>query len=105
MPAGQRAHTATADRSTPLARATAAVAAAGSLAADLGRDDLTQRLAATAARLEQPGISVLVVGEFKQGKSTLVNELLGGAVCPVDDDLSTSALTHLRYSKGPWGIA
>ncbi len=105
MPAGQPAHPTTADRSAPRARATAAVAAAGSLAADLRRDDLAQRLAATAVRLEQPGVSVLVVGEFKQGKSTLVNELLGRAICPVDDDVATAALTHLRYSREPWGNA
>lgn len=38
-----------------------------------------------------------VVGEFKQGKSSLVNGLLGRTICPVDDDLATSAITLVRY--------
>ena len=40
-----------------------------------------------------------VVGEFKQGKSSLVNALLGSSVCPVDDDLATSAITLVRYGE------
>ena len=42
---------------------------------------------------------VCVVGEFKQGKSSLVNGLLGQAICPVDDDLATSAITLVRYGE------
>ncbi len=41
---------------------------------------------------------MLVVGEFKQGKSTLVNALVGAEVCPVDDDISTAVPTALRWS-------
>jgi hypothetical protein len=40
-----------------------------------------------------------VVGEFKQGKSSLVNGLLGQSVCPVDDDLATSAITLVRHGE------
>ena len=50
------------------------------------------------ARLRRPATVVCVVGEFKQGKSSLVNALLGQAVCPVDDDLATSAITLVRYA-------
>jgi hypothetical protein len=42
-----------------------------------------------------------VVGEFKQGKSSLVNALLGQGVCPVDDDIATSANTFVRYAERP----
>jgi hypothetical protein len=42
---------------------------------------------------------VCVVGEFKQGKSSLVNGLLGQAICPVDDDLATSAITLVRFGE------
>jgi hypothetical protein len=38
-----------------------------------------------------------VVGEFKQGKSALINGLLGTAVCPVDDDLATTTVTVVRH--------
>jgi len=61
------------------------------------RPDLAQRATAAAARLKRPSTVVCVVGEFKQGKSSLVNGLLGRTICPVDDDLATSAITLVRY--------
>jgi hypothetical protein len=65
----------------------------------LGRTDLAGRATAAAARLDRPGTIVCVVGEFKQGKSSLVNAMLGQQVCPVDDDLATSAITLVRYGE------
>ncbi len=64
-----------------------------------GRDDLTARLAAARRRLDDPAFRVLVVGEFKQGKSSLVNALLNAPVCPVDDDIATSAPTAVQYAE------
>ena len=71
----------------------------------LDRADLAGRATAAAARLDRPGTVVCVVGEFKQGKSSLVNALLGQSVCPVDDDLATSAITLIRYGDQPGAIA
>jgi Dynamin family len=65
----------------------------------LERPDLVQRATAAAARLKRPSTVVCVVGEFKQGKSSLVNGLLGQAICPVDDDLATSAITLVRFGE------
>jgi hypothetical protein len=67
----------------------------------LGRQDLAQRAGAAAARLKRPNTIVCVVGEFKQGKSSLINALLGQVVCPVDDDLATSAITLVRFGETP----
>lgn len=39
---------------------------------------------------------MVVTGEYKQGKSALVNGLVGRAVCPVDGDAATSVLTVCR---------
>jgi Dynamin family len=64
-----------------------------------GRTDLANRAQAAAGRLKRPSTIVCVVGEFKQGKSSLVNALLGNNVCPVDDDLATSAITLVRYGE------
>jgi hypothetical protein len=75
------------------------------LADSLGREDLANRLSETRKRAAEPGVRVLVVGEFKQGKSTLVNEVLGRAICPVDDDVATAVLTYVRYSPETWGKA
>src|SRR6266508_2984888 len=65
------------------------------------RPDLVERLANTARRLADPSFHVFVVGEFKQGKSSLVNALLNAPVCPVDDDIATSAPTAVRYGEEP----
>ena len=70
----------------------------------LGRADLAQRASIAAARLRRPSTVVCVVGEFKQGKSSLVNAMLGQTVCPVDDDLATSAITLVRYGEQPGAI-
>jgi GTPase SAR1 family protein len=77
-----------------MARAVVGLAA---FADSMGRDDLAARLRVAAARATRPATIVCVVGEFKQGKSSLVNALVGSNVCPVDDDLATSALTLLHH--------
>lgn len=65
------------------------------------RDDLADRIEGIRDRLADPAFHVLVVGEFKQGKSSLVNALLGTAVCPVDDDIATALPTSVRHSPQP----
>lgn len=77
-----------------LARVTAAIADA---AVTLGRSDLGARLSAASSRATRPATVVCVVGEFKQGKSSLVNALIGDALCPVDDDLATSVITLVYH--------
>lgn len=79
-----------------LARAAAELA---DTADTLGRNDLAGRLRVAAGRAGRPATIVCVVGEFKQGKSSLVNALLGQDVCPVDDDLATSAITLIRHGE------
>ncbi len=63
------------------------------------RPDLGGRLLATRRRLADPNVRVLVVGEFKQGKSQLVNALVNAPVCPVDDDISTAVPTVVRHAE------
>src|ERR671922_834561 len=65
------------------------------------RPDLVDRLRATRRRLVDPAFHVFVVGEFKQGKSSLVNALLNAPICPVDDDIATSAPTAIGYAEQP----
>lgn len=65
-----------------------------------GRPDLTARLTATRRRVSDPDVRVLVVGEFKQGKSALVNALVAADICPVDDDISTAVTTVVKYTAG-----
>jgi signal recognition particle receptor subunit beta len=68
------------------------------LALDHERPDLADHLAQARNRLEQHQATLVVVGEFKRGKSTLVNALLQTAVCPVDADVVTSVPTVVTYA-------
>jgi hypothetical protein len=74
------------------------VAAAVEHARERGRDDLAARLGQVAERVARTETVVCVVGEFKKGKSALINALLGRPVCPVDDDLATTTVTVVRYA-------
>src|SRR6185312_2183003 len=59
--------------------------------------DLAGRLANVQRRLDTPGIHIVVIGEFKKGKSSLVNALVGAPACPVDDDVATALPTYVRH--------
>jgi len=63
------------------------------------RPDLGARLQQSRRRLADPNVRVLVVGEFKQGKSQLVNALVNAPVCPVDDDIATAVPTVVRHAE------
>jgi hypothetical protein len=71
-------------------------------AAEAGeRADLVARLQQNRRRLLDPRVRVLVVGEFKQGKSLLVNALVTAPVCPVDDDVATAVPTVVSHGEQP----
>ena len=61
------------------------------------REDLVAHLTSLASRLSNPGVALFVVGEYKQGKSSLVNALLNVSLCPVDDDVATAVPTVVRH--------
>ena len=63
------------------------------------RPDLVARLRTAQARLSATSARVAVVGEFKKGKSSIVNSLIGAAVCPVDDDIATAVPTEIAYAE------
>ncbi|GAA2610536.1 dynamin family protein [Paractinoplanes durhamensis] len=77
----------------------AELADARALAAAAQRGDLVERLDQALGRLRADDATVAVVGEFKQGKSTLVNALLRTDICPVDSDIVTAVPTILRYGR------
>lgn len=85
----------------PASPALAAVDLALQAARAYQRPDLAARLQQTRQRLIDPAVRVLVVGEFKQGKSLLVNALVNAPICPVDDDIATAVPTAVRYSEDP----
>ncbi|MCD2195527.1 dynamin family protein [Actinomycetospora endophytica] len=69
------------------------------------REDLVQRLTGARHLLSDNAVTVYVVGEFKQGKSSLINGLLTAPVCPVDDDIATAVPTKVGYSQQVRAVA
>lgn len=63
----------------------------------LGREDLVEQLDHAGGRADAPEMRIAVVGEFKQGKSSLVNALVQREICPVEDDLATAVPTVVRH--------
>lgn len=64
-----------------------------------GRPDLAARLRELRDWAADPTVRVVVAGEFKHGKSSLVNALVGHDVCPVDDDVATAVATAVAYAN------
>jgi GTP-binding protein EngB required for normal cell division len=65
--------------------------------ADLGTERDRERLTALRDRLDSVRLRVLVAGEAKRGKSTLINALLGRDVLPSGVTPLTAVTTTVRY--------
>jgi dynamin family protein len=85
--------------SAPAAQAVAVVDLGLRACEAYDRPDAAARLTAARRALADPVLHVVVAGEFKQGKSSLVNALVGAAVCPVDDDVATATPTYVRHGE------
>ncbi|MGQ0803975.1 MAG: dynamin family protein [Actinomycetota bacterium] len=81
----------------PVEAAVGVADATAATAEEWGRSDLAQRLRQASAATKRPATAVCIVGEFKQGKSSLINGVLGQAVCPVDDDVATAVITLVHH--------
>jgi len=60
-----------------------------------------ERIASLRDRLDEARLRVLVAGEAKRGKSTLINALLGRAVLPAGVTPLTAIATTVRYGEDP----
>jgi GTP-binding protein EngB required for normal cell division len=65
------------------------------------QQDLAAQLISLAARLRSGNLNVAVLGEFKRGKSSLINALLGEAILPVGVVPLTSVITLIQYGRAP----
>ncbi|MCX7719126.1 MAG: dynamin family protein [Candidatus Sumerlaeaceae bacterium] len=65
------------------------------------REEARERLQALAARWERNVLHVAVLGQFKRGKSTLINALLGHAILPAAAVPVTSVPTFISHGTGP----
>jgi len=66
-----------------------------------GADTLRRRAEELAKNLAEQRFVVAVVGEFKRGKSTLIDALLGQALLPVGVLPLTSVVTAVTYGQEP----
>lgn len=80
-----------------MANADSALTGALTELAALGTDADRERIAALRDRLDAVRLRVLVTGEAKRGKSTLINALLGRAVLPTGVTPLTAVATTVRY--------
>ena len=78
-----------------------ALAAALSAVAGLGTRRDREQLAAVRDRISAQRLRVLIAGEAKRGKSSLVNALLEQAVLPVGVTPLTAVATTVRYGYEP----
>jgi hypothetical protein len=65
----------------------------------LGRASTASRLRELAGSLVGPSFRIVVFGEFNQGKSTLINALLGSDALPMSVLPTTALLTEVRYGE------
>lgn len=70
-------------------------------AARLGQPALATSAAALRARVEDRRFTLAVVGEFKRGKSTFLNALLGREILPSDVEPTTATLNRVTYGVKP----
>jgi hypothetical protein len=64
-----------------------------------GRTDLASKLKDSEQQLRFTGVTVAIVGEFKKGKSSLVNALVNAEICPSDPVFAT--VTPIAVRHGP----
>ena len=56
-------------------------------------------------RLENKKITIAVIGQFKRGKTTLINTILGRPLLPVGIVPITAAITRIEYAEAAAGAA
>lgn len=75
------------------------------LVQQLGREDLAERIRVQAARWAADHTAVVLAGEVKRGKSSLINVLLDRpGLLPVDEDVATSVQLLVRHAEEPSAV-
>jgi tRNA U34 5-carboxymethylaminomethyl modifying GTPase MnmE/TrmE len=64
---------------------------------DIVRAETAKSLSGIKAKLQEEAFNLVILGQFKRGKSTLINALLGETILPTAIVPLTSVVTILRY--------
>jgi hypothetical protein len=86
---------------TPPLDASEALRRLAAIAQEVGGDQVLAEAAALGERLAEGRFFVACVGQFKRGKSTLINALVGVSVLPTGVVPVTSVVTVVRHGAGP----
>ena len=81
-----------------LTTVTTGIAELSNICTDLGMPDQAGDMALVRDRLQNHVFSVGIMGEFKRGKSTVINALLGQSVVPADILPCSATLNYIRWS-------
>lgn len=73
-------------------------------ASSLQLDNTAKSIGDVIAKNAGEHFEVAIVGEFKRGKSTLINAILGQEVLPADVLPATATLNRVTYSKDPYVV-
>lgn len=74
-----------------------AIKLALSILTQLGKGKDVANFQKSLEELETTPLCLLICGEFKRGKSTFVNALIGRHICPTDTDICTSVVSIIKY--------
>lgn len=75
------------------------------LGAENGEQGLYRdKIAQIIGRLEEQRLKILFAGQFKTGKSTLINAMLGEEVLPADVMPCTAVITEIEYAEKPHAV-
>ncbi len=70
------------------------------LAASRGKKEIVTEMRAQKEHLQKGELNVMVCGEFKRGKSSLLNAFLEeDGICPVDAPIATNAISRISYGE------
>ncbi|MCC3771121.1 dynamin family protein, partial [Streptomyces sp. UNOC14_S4] len=73
----------------------------GKIAEQIGDSGAQSVVTAVLERMDTDAFRVMVVGDFKRGKSTFVNALLGAQVLPVKAVPATAVITEVKFGEPP----
>ena len=65
------------------------------------RADLRDVASRAIQLLHSHALRVVVIGDYKRGKSSLINALIDAPVCAVDDDIATAACLEVGFTERP----
>jgi GTPase SAR1 family protein len=74
----------------------------GALADSFGSQQWKERIEDAQTRIADHHFSIAVVGEFKRGKSTLINALLGKEILPADVVPTSATINRVSYGLKPF---